>query len=113
MSNHPQFFICTNKKAALGRVYLFHAKKPKFLSEILSFKSLYDFEIYKANPNKEFHCKIEGQEYIICTHTVAKGKIVGLFVIDFFDSPIDSSGEINTEGLMKRTADWLKAYFHD
>ncbi len=111
MSNYPQFLISTNKKAALGRVYLFHAKKPKFLGEILSFKSMNDFELFKANPNKEYCCKINDQFYTICTYTEAKGKIIGLFVIDFFDSPLDSSGKIITEGLMNEAASWLKAYY--
>lgn len=113
MANYPQFFISTNKKAALGRIFLFHAKKPKFLGEIFSFKSISDFELYKANPSKEFCCKIDDKVYTICTYTEVKGKIIGLFVIEFFDTPKGPSGEINVDGLMNRASDWLKAYFHD
>jgi hypothetical protein len=111
MSNYPQFFISTNKKAADGRVFVFHAKKPKFLGEILTFNSLSNFELYKTKPSNDFLCKIGEKTYTICTNTEVKGKIIALFVIDFFDLPLDPAGELKVDGLMNRTADWLKAYF--
>ncbi len=111
MSNYPKFLISTNKNAAPGKVYIFHAQKPRFLGEILSFKSLDDLNKCKANPKKEFMCKIGDQLFVICMHTEAKGKIAGIFVVKFFDNPLCSSGQIDIEGLMNKTSEWLNAYY--
>jgi hypothetical protein len=113
MSNYPAFFISTNKKAALGRIFVFHARKPRFLGEILTFKSISNFDLYKTNPGKDFNYKIGDKNYIVFTNTEVNGKVIAMFVIDFFDSPLDPNGELKVEGLMNRTADWMKAYFSE
>jgi hypothetical protein len=113
MGNYPQFLIGTNKKAAQNHVFLLHSEKPKFLGEILSFNSISDFESYRDSPNREHVCKISGQTYTICARAEVKGKIIGLFVIDFFDSPLGKSGEINVDGLMANVEDWLKTYYSE
>jgi hypothetical protein len=113
MSNYPKFFICTNKKAAYGRLFLYHTQNPRFIGEILTFKSFSDYDKYQEKPAKNHICKIEGVNYTICTAIEIKEKIIGLFVIEFMDTPEGFSEDPKLNGLMNRVTDWLKGYFSD
>ncbi len=107
MPKFPQFLISTNKKDKPGRLFLLCTKKPGFLGEILIFKSLPEYEKFNANHIKEFLCDVEGKRQIISTHFEYKGKIIGLFIIEFFDVPIKNI----LDSLLDRTKRWLKAYY--
>lgn len=103
MGNYPRFLISTNKKAAPGKVFLVHAKSPRFIGELLTFHSLSDFQKFNANPPKELLCYIKGEKRILSTHFNYAGKIAGLFVLEFEDIK-NSTEEKRLDGLMKKSS---------
>ncbi len=113
MGHYPQFLISTNKKDVPGRIFLLHAKKPRFIGELITFKSMADFEKFAAHPTNEFLCDIEGEKRLVSTYFKYENTIAAIFVIDFFDAPFNYSGESRLDGLMKRVKGWLQAYYKD
>ncbi len=113
MEKYPKFMISLNKKTALGRIFLLHTGKPGLLAEIISFHNINGFEAYCKKPGSVHTCSIGNKIHTITAHIEIKGKIFGIFVIEFFEDPTNSFGELDFTGLMHQAAEWLRDYFNE